>query len=373
MSNVPARSESGGLRAMVERPEVRTRIAEAVGDVMDAGTFVAHMMVAFQEPAIKGCTDLSKFTALHECAALALLPTLNQVKLIPYKDQLKAMPQWQGYKALMERNPAICEVQGVLVHTADRFAFVNGEVAHEYNPFDPNRSIEKMADLLGGYVKITYTDGRLPKYHIVTVKTITKARACAQTQKVWDAWFEQMALKTLYRDCYARRAVPIDPFVQARMQKAVDADDAFLGNDPRRVEIPDDGRTRTERLTERLTAPPEPAPDPEPAPEYVEPDPEPTDDEPEPPADEPADADVAELKDRIIATYQQQCDAAQIVCGPRQLTKRLTVLKTAVHKTVSDLEPDGPEIHEIMLDLLNQGRVTLETGEVPARQPGDED
>ena len=229
-------SRATGLTAWIDNPKAHARIDAAVGDVMETDQFIAHMLTAFQSPEVRGCTDQSKFTALHECAALGLLPTLNQVKLIPYKDQLKAMPQWQGYKALMERHPSILEVSGCLVHVADKFAFENGEPRHTYDPFDASRDIKNGKDIKGGYCKIVYSDGRPPKYHMVTVRQIEKARGCAQTQNVWGKWYEQMALKTLYRDCYARRAVPIDPLVYSRLQKVLKLDDINMGNDPLRIE-----------------------------------------------------------------------------------------------------------------------------------------
>jgi recombinational DNA repair protein RecT len=241
-----------GLVAWVSNPDAHARIAAAVGDVIDADTFIAHMMTAFQSPEIKHCTDQSKYTALHECAALGLLPTLNQVRLIPYKDQLKAMPQWQGFKALMERHPAILEVCGVLVHKKDTYKTENGEFIHNYDPFDETREFKSVADLVGGYCKIVYRDGRPPKYHMVTAKHIAKAQACAQTQNVWSKWYEQMALKTLYRDCYARRAVPIDPLVYGRLQAAIDIDDVQLGNSP--LQIDSNAREIADTLTKKAEA-----------------------------------------------------------------------------------------------------------------------
>jgi recombinational DNA repair protein RecT len=223
------------LAAWIDRPEIHARLAAAVGDVMDVDQFIAHVMVAFQDPKVKSCTPLSQFTALHQLAALGLLPTLGQVALVPYKDTIKCSPQWQGYKALMERHPSILEVQAVLVHKRDSFTFHNGEIIHDYDPFDAARIINATSDIKGGYCKIIYRDGRPPKYHTVTAEHIEKCRRCAETQNVWTKWPEQMMLKTVYRDCYARRAVPIDPLVNARLQAVVNADDIDLGNDPQRI------------------------------------------------------------------------------------------------------------------------------------------
>jgi recombinational DNA repair protein RecT len=275
--------QATGLRAWVERPGVPEQIEAALGGVMATDTFTQHMMIAFQDPDVARCSDKSKYTALHQCAAMGLLPTLDQVKLIPYKNEVKAMPQWQGFKALMERNPDILEVTGHLVHVTDHFEMHNGVPTHTFNPFDEARTIAGPKDIVGGYCKIVYRDGRPPKYHFVTRKHIEKAQKCAQTQKIWSAWYEQMALKTLYRDCYARRAVAFDPMVADRVQQAIDLDNLNMGNDPRRVE-PDaiDSLRKQARLAHQQQEAPEDAPEP-PAPEE---DPEPT--------EQPGDAEASQ-------------------------------------------------------------------------------
>ena len=228
----PAARSADKLSVWIKNEEVRDKFSAMLTEVMPVDLFISHMMVAFQDPKIARCSDRSKYEAMHNCAALGLLPTLGQVVLIPYKDTLKAMPQWQGYKAIMERIPDVLEVIGVLVHKKDEFSYVNGLLHHEYDPLDDTREFKSIADIRGGYCIIMFTNGRPPKHHFTTAKHIDKARACAQTQDVWNKWFYQMALKTLYRDCYARRAVPIDPVVGARMKKVLDADDEALGNIP---------------------------------------------------------------------------------------------------------------------------------------------
>jgi recombinational DNA repair protein RecT len=252
------------LAAWVNEDETRLQIARAVGDTLDADQFASHMLVALNRPEFARCTNASKAMAVLECAALGLLPTAGQVVLIPYKDQLKAMPQWQGYKALMERHPAVLEVQAFLVHVSDAFGVEDGTVRHSYDPLDASRTFASTKDIRGGYTKIVYRDGRPPKFHFTTADQIKKAQGCAQTQNVWKQWFEQMALKTLYRDCYARRAVPVDPLVASRLERVTAADDVILGNDPRQS-LPAEG-TRSERFLSRV------APEPEGEPESTNPD-----------------------------------------------------------------------------------------------------
>jgi recombination protein RecT len=317
---------------LVNRPGAKEHIVASIGDLMDPEQFIAQVFVAFQDEKIKPCTPHSKFKALQELAAMGLLPTLGQVVLIPYKNrdegtiEVKAMPQWQGYKALMERHPAILEVTGHLVHINDEFTMENGELRHSYDPFDSERTINAIRDLQGGYCKIVYRDGRPPKYHMVTARQIEKARKCAKTQDIWNAWYEQMALKTLYRDCYARRAVPMDPLVNARVEKVLRLDDVNLGNDPLRV----NSETTTRNLDQaRKQREGETAPPPAPKPESQEQPPEETATEgTDPPA--PDDADQSELDPVIPETYRAMlaeakgADALRYIAQKAEADKRIS-------------------------------------------------
>jgi len=321
----------GRLRAWVSQDTVVSGLKAALGGFMEADTFVSHMLTAFQgDDKIAACSDESKFRAVHECAALGLLPTLDQVRLIPYGQEVKAMPQWQGYKVLMERHPDILEVQGVLVHVDDTCFVTNGEPSHDYDPFDSEREIKSSDDIKGGYCKISYTNGRKPKYHFTPVRQIIKARACAKTKNVWDKWFEQMALKTLYRDCYARRAVPIDPMVQDRLQKVLKHDDVQLGNDPNRP-AQEAKRTTLEAQLAKQTA-------------LMTSEPEKASDAPETPPSAPlADPETYEDFRSLILSSETIADVE------RHKTDALNVLTAADDR--ADIESDADEkITELNVD-----------------------
>jgi recombinational DNA repair protein RecT len=229
-------AEQGKLSTWLADPDIQRRLASSLGGMIDHEAFIAQMVIAMEHKDLKVCSNVSKLKAIHDCATLGLLPTLNQVALIPYKGVIKAMPQWQGYKALMERHPDVLEVDGVLVHVSDHYELRDGDFHHTFDPLDGNRQFNSIKDCRGGYVRILYRTGRKPKLHFVPAKEIEKAQKCAETQKLWNAWWYQMALKTLYRNAYARRAVPIDPLANAVLQRVVEQDDRMLGNDPRRVD-----------------------------------------------------------------------------------------------------------------------------------------
>ncbi len=236
-------SSGGNISTWVEKPKIKNLTAAACSGLMPPDKFSVHMVFALQDEKIAHCTERSKLVAFLECAALCILPSVEQCYLVPYKNkkgqyEVKVTPSWRGFKDVMERHPLILELCPELVHKGDHFSVDNGYFIHTYNPFDPNRNIDGPEDIVGGYVKIVYADGRPPKYHTMPVKDISKNQKCAKTQDTWRKWYKQMATKTLLRDCHSRKAVPIDPLVAHGVETLIRNDDVILGNDPARVEAP---------------------------------------------------------------------------------------------------------------------------------------
>jgi hypothetical protein len=119
---------------------------------------------------------------------------------------------------------------------------------HNYNPL--THVAKSIDDVQGGYLRVTYRDGRDPKWHFVTGDYIDRCMRCSESWKgrekaiknkanwipncPWtDGWFEQMAFKTVLRSAYARRVVPIDPMIAGRVEAFLKQEDSLLGNDPR--------------------------------------------------------------------------------------------------------------------------------------------
>ena len=249
MSELMTQAKPKGLRDLLESPNVRTGISKALGGFMDEGNFLSQMLIAFQAPGADGrpgvidCTLDSKFKAAHLCATLGLLPTLGQVALIPRDMKgeglvCTVMPQWQGFQALMLRHPDVRSVKATLVHSSDTYGYdpeTESVVNHTFDPFDPKRTFTDFKDLRGGYLVVIYKDNRQKLYHCVKLDVFERARKCAMTDKIWLKWFEEQCLKTVYRNAYARRVVPIDPFATHRIQALVESEDDALGNDPERL------------------------------------------------------------------------------------------------------------------------------------------
>lgn len=253
-------AKGGTLRQWLDKADIVRDLGNSLSGWMDPEVFKAQIIVSLNDEKLTvwhggttyQCTPESKYKAVLKCAALQLLPGLNQVALIPRKVkdrqgnvlrvEVDVMPQWQGYQALMLRNPEILDIQARLVHVDDSIDFdpVLGQIVkHDYDPFDENRlfnSLEK--DVKGGYVVIKYRDRSRPdRHHFVKKSTILKARGCALTQDVWNKWLEEQCIKTLYRNTYARRVVPIDPMHAQKLEELIRHEDQLLGNDPSRIPV----------------------------------------------------------------------------------------------------------------------------------------
>lgn len=147
-------------------------------------------------------------------------------------DSIDVMPQWQAFMRLMRQAVGVSDVEEVLVHASDKFVYRNGTIEHEYDPFDPARVFFHPCDpkcggkagtessppvygehgLRGGYLRITYVDGRV-KNHMVPFSKIDQNRQTSKDNgdnggnSPWAKWYVEMVRKTIVRDAAARRVV----------------------------------------------------------------------------------------------------------------------------------------------------------------------
>lgn len=246
------KTTSGTIARWLDNGAITRQIVGALAGYMDGETFKAQCALAARDPNLAACDPTSLFAAFLLCAQMGLLPGKQHghVALIPRKQGgvtvVDVMPQWQGYLYLMRRQSGVRDVRMALVHETDTFAFdsVANTVRHEFKDGDPfaNREFtyptkaNPNGGLRGGYLRAEFTDGRV-LYHLVPVAKILRNMACAQSHSIWQKWFPEMAQKSVIRDAWARRAVPIDPETEARVGFLSAVDDKVLGNDPARAAI----------------------------------------------------------------------------------------------------------------------------------------
>ena len=257
-------------RLSVVMESVRSEIYTAVSGWMDGDQFATQIMISLSDRSLEECTIRSKVVAALRCAALQLLPAAGHVALHARRINLAkrneppiweteacVVPQWQGFQSLMLRNSGVRSVNAYLVHKNDRFSLsIEGAretVVHEFDTFDPERKIETLEDIKGGYVRIERTDGSCV-YHLTPVSKIRKMRSCAETTVIWDKWFAEMALKSCFRDTFGRRKIGFDPLVECRAQILQRADDEAQGALPDRVPA----RSVRQTLTSALASNPAP-------------------------------------------------------------------------------------------------------------------
>ena len=274
IEHVRAKSAALTIKDWMQAPAMQTALRAALAGYMDEQTFAAQCYLAAQDPKLARCSAESLFKAFLQCAQMGMLPGAHHrhVALVPRGGEVVPTPQWQGFQFTMQRQPGVRRVLPVLVHERDKFRVqLDGTPEHEFDPFDDERVFlhpdearkeKKPCGLRGGYLVIEYDDGRPREYHYVSAQKINRNRLCAETQNVWMRWFPEQCMKTVIRDAFARRVVPIDPQLVERIARAEETDNVALGNDPARVlvgaaevvatiEAP---RTNADKLAERLAA-----------------------------------------------------------------------------------------------------------------------
>ena len=194
----------------MDRNGWRERVNGALMGVMSCEAFNAGCLAALADPKLQQCSPESLGRAFLKCASLGLMPGPQQlVSLIPRRGEITVMLGWRGIACLFNRLPHVAEVTAYLVHVDDPFDMVGDQVVHKRDPFD--REVTSADNCRGGYMRIQFSDGRPDKYHVTSVRKILENRSAAGNSNVWRTYFAPMALKTVYRDAWARAAVAFEP------------------------------------------------------------------------------------------------------------------------------------------------------------------
>lgn len=203
------------IRTWLSNDQTKHRFNEALMGKLPGDAFVEQCIMAAKDPRLSRCSPDSLLTAFLECAQLGLLPGPHKlVALVDRKGQVDVMVTARGFRVLLERVPGVKRLKAVLVHREDVFKRTGGGVdgtdpVHEWDPFLEGREFNKADDLQGGYLEATFDDGS-KDWHYVSKAEIEAARKCARSQNVWQKWYGPMALKTIYRNAWARMFLPCD-------------------------------------------------------------------------------------------------------------------------------------------------------------------
>ena len=157
---------------------------------------------------LANCTRESFMKAFVESLCIGLEPNtpLNQAYLVPYGNEVKLIPGYQGLITLAYNSGFISTIKAVVVYEDDEFKWdeASDVLTHIPNLESPNRQDDN--------IKYVYCKYRLrgaeqyPVFVVMTKKEIDLIRAKAKTDKMWAAYYAEMAKKTVLK-----RAMKMQP------------------------------------------------------------------------------------------------------------------------------------------------------------------
>lgn len=106
----------------------------------------------------------------------------------------------------------IVDIDAHLVYENDQFTPHFKDANHPFDTFEFNPPKNVFVDrgkLVGGFAYITYENQLQNKLVVMSKADIDKRKNTAVAKAIWNAWYEEMAMKTLY--IAAAKAVPKDP------------------------------------------------------------------------------------------------------------------------------------------------------------------
>ena len=141
----------------------------------------------------------SVFDAVVNVASigLSLNPATKLAYLVPRDGRACLDISYLGLYQLAIDGGEIKHVKAELVYEGDTFEFngVDEKPKHSYDPFKDYKDRGKFR---GAYCLALLNDGTY-KVEFMPAVEIFKIKASAKTKKVWDAWFEEMAKKTVIK------------------------------------------------------------------------------------------------------------------------------------------------------------------------------
>ena len=219
------------IKAWLGQDTFKERIDQALMGYLPGDAFAEQCIMVARDPKLSKCSADSLLAAFLQCAQLGLMPGAQKhVVLMPRGGQVDVMITARGFKALMERLPDVSRIKVELVHKRDTFEVCDdrhyyGRPLHKFDPFDPERLFNGPEDLAGGYMQATFEDGSRD-WFFVSAKVIDDCKRCAKDwqrpHSPWQKWFAAMAVKTIYRQAWARMFLPMCDSTTGRQIEAAD-------------------------------------------------------------------------------------------------------------------------------------------------------
>lgn len=119
---------------------------------------------------------------------------LGHSYLVPYKQECQLIIGYKGMLELVRRSGQVKSLKAEAVYTNDEFEMdvFENKIIHKPE-LDGDRGEFRLA-----WVKVVLKSGET-QIAWMTKEQINKRRGVASTRKVWDAWYEEMAIKTVIK------------------------------------------------------------------------------------------------------------------------------------------------------------------------------
>lgn len=172
------------------------KFKEALPPHIDVNKFISVGKLALNKnPRLLDLDRNSLWQTFMKAAQDGLLLDGREAAAVPYKSQVNYLPMVDGIIKLMHNSGNIKTISVDVAYTNDCFEYEKGSNAHvKHMPLLSGDRGERLA--VWCYVKTT-NDGEY--IEIMDMKQVEDCRKVAKSQNVWNAWYDQMAKKTILK------------------------------------------------------------------------------------------------------------------------------------------------------------------------------
>ena len=172
------------------------KFKKALPSHIDVNKFISVGKLAlYKNPKLLDLDRNSLWQTFLKAAQDGLLLDGREAAAVPYKSQVNYLPMVDGIIKLMHNSGNIKTISVDVAYTNDCFEYEKGSNAYvKHMPLLSGDRGERLA--VWCYVKTT-NDGEY--IEIMDMKQVEDCRKVAKSQNVWNAWYDQMAKKTILK------------------------------------------------------------------------------------------------------------------------------------------------------------------------------
>lgn len=220
-NNAMAAAKKTQFQAVIKDAKVQQNLISTLGDATRTKTFTSSLISAVStNPALRECEAMSIISAalLGESLNLSPSPQLGHYYMVPFKDNktgtTKATFQlgWKGYYQLALRSGQYRNLDAVAIKEGELKTFnpITGEIGIEAISDPMEREKAKTVgyyayfELLNGFRKAMYWPREKMEAHAMA---FSKGYAAHKGYTFWEKDFDNMALKTMYKQLISKYGI----------------------------------------------------------------------------------------------------------------------------------------------------------------------